>query len=92
MTLEHPHTSAKTEADGSSSLLLVLFGAYLIAGAVSSIVNEHWPIFMPPQLDLLALIGGGWDSVSAAYIAGGITGVLGVLCFVMGILGFRPKA
>ncbi len=87
-----PHTDADGEANGGSSVLLIVFGAYLMAGSYSSIVNKHWPIFMPPQLDLVALVAGGWDSVSAAYIAGGITGVLGVLCFVLGIPGFRSKA
>ncbi len=81
-------TKLNAKQNDGNSVWLIVFGTYLMAGAYSSIVNQHWPIFMPPQLDLVAFIAGGWDSVSAAYIAGGITGVLGVICVILGFLVF----
>lgn len=81
-----PRTDVNAKQNDGNSVWLIVFGTYLMAGAYSSIVNQHWPIFMPPQLDLVAFIAGGWDSVSAAYIAGGITGVLGVICVILGFL------
>lgn len=95
---ETPNTTVKVEEIPAKSkeedipaiaFFFIAFGIYLLFGAYSSISNRKWPIFMPPQLDVLAAISGGWDSAIAAYITCGITGVLGLFCVVAGILNFK---
>ncbi len=71
---------------------LFAFGLYLLAGAYVSISNGKWPWFMPPQLDFVAAIGEIWGTVSAAYIAGTVTGLLGVLFITLAVWCWRSEA
>ena len=56
----------------------LIFGFYLLAGAVTSIANGAWPFFMPAQLDIIGLVFSIFGD-PAAGILGGITlGLLGI--------------
>jgi len=86
-------TGSEAQSDAKASgAAMCFFGIYLLCGAYSSIANRKWPWFMPPQLDLVAAIFGGWESVSAAYVAGAVTGVLGLFFVGLAVWAWRAEA
>ncbi len=64
----------------------MLFGLYLLVGSYVAIMDSKWPIFMPPQLDLIAIFLELFSEQTAAYIGG-------LIIFFIGLgslwLGFR---
>ena len=75
----NPMHSASTKSPPSVFALLIC-GLYLLAGAFSAISQQKWPAFMPPQLDFVAFLSGVLGDVASAYIAGSISGLLGIFC------------
>ncbi|MDH5369513.1 MAG: hypothetical protein OEW99_05785 [Gammaproteobacteria bacterium] len=37
-------------------LFFLIFGLYLVAGAITTFINNSWPAFMPLQFDFIVLI------------------------------------
>jgi len=66
----------------ASFFIFLLVGFYLLAGAYVAISQKKWPVFMPPQLDCLALLSSVFGEVASAYVAGGISGLLGIFCLI----------
>ncbi|MBX3646148.1 MAG: hypothetical protein KF766_00555 [Rhodocyclaceae bacterium] len=61
---------------------IVFFGFYLLLGAFSAWYNAKWPIFMPPQLDIIGLLLGAFGSPIGAYLGAAVLAVLGVVLVV----------
>jgi hypothetical protein len=70
----------------------VAFGLYLLAGAYVGVRHAEWPIFMPPQLDLMALLLSVLGNPLGAYVASFIVALLGLGCVVLGIMGIIRRA
>lgn len=69
------------------------FGAWLFIGGWISITEEKWPGFMPPQLDLVALVGLLISEKWAALVGGGLVLVLGAaLALLAMVVGVRQRA
>ena len=54
-----PNVNSSSEAPrpvGLGTIVLFFFGLYLLAGAYVAMRDGKWPIFMPPQLDLIGLL------------------------------------
>jgi len=64
------------------------FGAYLLLGAYQTFARVHWPGFLPPQLDAIALLFSVLPEPFATYAAGVVTGALGMGCVVVGVLSW----
>jgi len=73
-------------------VFFVAFGLYLLAGAYVVIRDAKWPIFMPPQLDLIAFLLSVLGNPWGAYVASLIVGVLGLGCTALGIGGLIRRA
>ncbi len=60
------------------SFALVALGTWLVAGGGSSIFHRKWALWLPPQFDVLGLIGAMTSEVWVAYVGGGLLIILGV--------------
>lgn len=67
-------------------------GFYLLAGAFRAF-SGTWPVFLPPQLDGIALLLSVFPEPYATYAAGAVTALLGTACVGVGVLLWtRPAA
>ena len=73
-----------TSRPGGGALGCIAFGLYLMAGA-SLAFTGHWPGFLPPQMDGIALLFSWLPEPNGTYVAGAVTGLLGVGCVAFGI-------
>ena len=64
-------------SDTLFSVLSMIFGIYLLAGATSAALQGKWPIFLPPQLDVLGLLLSILGSPLGAYIGALFLSLLG---------------
>jgi hypothetical protein len=71
------------------SLFVVSFGLYLLLGAYFAWRDAKWPIFMPPQLDLIGLLLGAFVSPLGAYLGASFLALLGGACVVVPLLPRR---
>jgi hypothetical protein len=53
------------------SWAFIAFGLYLLAGACAVITTGKWPVFMPGQFDILALVLGAWGGAALLMLCGG---------------------
>jgi hypothetical protein len=86
-----PPVAASPESPASFFIFL-LCGLYLLAGAFFAISQKKWPAFMPPQLDGVAFLSSVFGEVASAYIAGGVSGLLGIFCLVGSAYAARSEA
>jgi ribosomal protein L40E len=92
-TLPDEKPSDSTTSQSPPSVILsVSVGLYLLLGAAVSISQQKWPVFMPPQLDAIALLSGIFGTAASAYIAGAIAGILGIASLVFGYHAARSDA
>jgi ribosomal protein L40E len=79
----------RPEPSALVALLLVGFGVLCLVGGYQSFANGHWPAFMPPQLDLLAVPLSWLSERLGAWVGGALAVVVGLVCVVAGIFGAR---
>jgi hypothetical protein len=75
------------EASPLVAVLLVVFGGVCLVGAVASFTNSHWPVFMPPQLDAVAVPLSWLSEKLGAWVGGALAAVVGVFSIVAGLAG-----
>lgn len=68
---------ARSEIGLGGALFGCAFGAYLLYGAYCSFSAARWPAFMPPQLDVVALVFSFISDTTSAYVAGAVAALLG---------------
>ena len=103
-TAPQPDASASVEAiaDAESekrspespalvALILVGFGVLCLVGAVQSFSTGHWPAFMPPQLDLLAVPLSWLSEKLGAWVGGTVAALIGAGSIAAGIFGAKGK-
>jgi hypothetical protein len=73
-------------------VLLILFGLLCLVGACLSFANSHWPSFMPPQLDLVAVPLGWLSEKLGAWVGGSVAAVVGVFSVLAGLFGTGREA
>ena len=59
-------------------IFFLLFGFYLLAGALVSIAKGTWPFFMPAQLDIIGLVFSIFGNPVAGILGGIILTFLGL--------------
>lgn len=64
----------------SQSFFLFCFGVYLLFGAYVTWRDAKWPIFMPPQLDIIGLLLGAFGNPVGAYLGAAFLALLGLAC------------
>ena len=64
---------------------LIVGGSLLLTGAYVTVSTARWPIFMPPQLDLVEFLLKIFGEPAATYIAGGLVGLLGGVLVYLGV-------
>lgn len=72
-------------------IFFLIFGFYLLAGAVASIAEGAWPFFMPAQLDIVGLVFGIFGDPVAGILGGIILGFLGLGCIYLFSLVYRNE-
>ncbi|WP_189420216.1 hypothetical protein [Cellvibrio zantedeschiae] len=76
------NNKSKSRNHSATAILLILFGAYFLMGAFVSFSSGKWPIFMPPQFDIIALFFTLVDEKIATYIAGSALFIFGfIFCY-----------
>jgi len=65
--------------------ICLALGAYFMYGAWHSFADAKWPIFMPPQLDGIALVASLFSPRVGAYVAGAIAGLLGAFSWFIAL-------
>jgi hypothetical protein len=78
--------SEPKQPNGVHALLLFLFGIVCLVGSYQSFSSGHWPVFMPPQLDLFA-VPFTWLSEQVGAVVGGALACLVGLASVVASLG-----
>ena len=71
-----------------TAIFCLLFGAYLLVGAVVTYTSGKWPIFLPPQLDLVGLLLGAFGPIGV-YVSATIVLLIGLLCLWVAIAVIR---
>ena len=89
--LESRKTPTPDEKEPSAfmSLLLIPFGLLCLFGAYQSFTGGHWPAFLPPQLDLIAVPLSWLSEKLGAYVGGGLAAMLGLFCVLGGLVSIR---
>ncbi|MTW10504.1 hypothetical protein GM658_07790 [Pseudoduganella eburnea] len=64
---------------------LIAFGGWLLVGGWFAIVDHKWPGFMPPQLDVIGVVGHVTSEKWAAYLGGGFALFLGVAFILLAL-------
>jgi hypothetical protein len=85
-----PSTNAN-EPSALIALLMVGFGVLCLIGAYKSFTDGHWPAFMPPQLDLLAVPLSWLSERLGAYVGGAIAALVGVVCVIGGLVSAKQR-
>lgn len=70
---------------------LLAFGVYLLCGGVFVFLYNAWPIFMPPQFDLLGLFFNSFGTRLGAYLNVLLLSLPGVLFVLLAILPIKKK-
>ena len=70
----------------ASIVLLMAFGVYLIAGGVVALFQGKWPIFLPPQLDIMYFCVRIFGESAARYVAGLLLVLAGMGSCGLGLL------
>jgi sulfite exporter TauE/SafE len=77
--------SEKLDMENSgAALVLVLAGMYLLSGSVFALVSAKWPIFMPDEIDAVAVLLRLLGEPTGTYFAGAVLGLLGGACIYTG--------
>ena len=76
-----PPTPAKPVTNRDLFLILA-FGVYLIAGGTAAFTSGHWPIFLPPQLEVVGFVFNSLPKPFAGYISGVLLSGLGGILLV----------
>ena len=84
-------SSATKDPSSLVAVLMVGFGVVCLFGAYKSLTNGHWPAFMPPHLDLLAVPLGWLSERLGAYVGGVLSILLGVVCVVVGLASAKHR-
>ena len=78
-------SSKSTQPHAAHALLIFAFGVVCLVGAYQSFASGHWPVFMPPQLDLFA-VPFTWLSERIGSVVGGVlAGLVGVTSVVASV-------
>lgn len=83
------------DGDGSpkssrvAALIAIAIGCYFLIGAYFSWRDAKWPVFMPPQLDILGLLFELFGRPTGAYVGAGFLFVLGLLFGLAPLLVWR---
>jgi hypothetical protein len=83
--------NASTNSEGAA-VLVVVFGVLCLVGSIFSFTDGKWPIFMPPQLDVIAIPLSALSERVGAYVGGVVAGVIGALCVGGGIVSLLGRA
>jgi hypothetical protein len=81
--------SKSSEPSALIALLLFAVGVLCLVGSYQSFANGRWPVFMPPQLDLLAVPLGWLSERLGAWVGGLFAAVIGVFCVLGGLFGAK---
>lgn len=85
-------TFIKTEPSAFVALCLVLFGVLCLVGSFQSISSGHWPAYLPPQLDLLAVPLSLLSERLGAWVGGALAAVVGLISLVAGLVMARGQS
>lgn len=82
----HERSPQKTKPVGAGTVILCLLGAaWFLIGAVVALNSGKWPVFMPPQLDLIAVPISMLSEKWGAYVGGSVAALLGLALIALGI-------
>lgn len=80
--------SNPSEPTPLAALVLIVFGAICLVGAYQSLSSGHWPVFMPPQMDLLAVPLSFISEKLGAWVGAVVAGVVGIGSIAGGLFAF----
>lgn len=84
--MNSPPSNQPAKPVGPLALLgLLAFGGWLSVGGWFAIVERKWPGFMPPQLDIIAVLGYATSEKWAAYLGGGFALLLGAAIILLAL-------
>ena len=74
-------------------IFLFAFGVFLVFAGITTVSNREWPIFMPPQFDVIGFALGVFGP-KGTYVAGVAVLLLGLaICVAAIVATFRgPRA
>lgn len=76
----------------SASILIVLFGLWLLAGAVYQVVLSKWFPLFPIQIDgVFGIFEWLFGRGAGIYVSSLVVGVFGVLVLWVGIMGIKRR-
>ncbi len=86
---EQPRPPSPAQPATNLELFIALaFAIYFIAGGTAAFIQGNWPIFLPPQLDIVGLLFNSLPKPLAGYISGVFLSSLGGILLVGVAIGF----
>jgi len=67
-------------------IFFLLFGLYLIIGAAFTFFEKKWPIFMPPQLDVIGALFTQFGGSAGIYAGAVLVLICGLVCCWIAVL------
>jgi len=73
------------------AFICIGFGGLCLVGSYQAFAGGHWPAYMPPQLDLLAVPLSWLSEKLGAYVGGALAGLLGFVLVLGGLLSAKRE-
>lgn len=86
-----PESQSRSEPSALVALLMVAFGVFCLFGSYKSFTGGHWPAFMPPQLDLIAVPLSWLSERLGAFVGGALSALVGLVCIVGGVASAKRR-
>jgi hypothetical protein len=90
---ERPEESSSSNAAPTplATVLTFAVGVLCVVGGWSSLAGGKWPIYMPPQLDVIALPLSWASERLGAYVGGAIALAVGAACVIGAAFAVRSE-